>query len=163
MDFSIGTNVLRNTNGIVIAHGEELLRVELDGDTQSLTLSMDIFMLTGKKEGKLERNTWVENEENRFELQTNPESITLVDNTLKNVVIELKREESNTILIPRGKFYTSKGTISEVSQDWWRVGNKMELKRRGDGSRRGFHRIARLDSIVRAHFLPFFCCSPWCW
>ena len=128
MDIMIGTNLLRNTNGIFLAHGEEQLRVEVGEGNDQLLLSMQIYMLTGKQVGKLERNVWLFNDENRFELKTDSESVMLADNTLKNIVIELKREGNNHIVIPHAKFYTSRGTMSEVSQDWWRIGNKMELK-----------------------------------
>ncbi len=41
--------------------------------------------------------------------------------------MEIHKAENKTVNIPAAKFYTSKGTLSEVSAEWWRVGNKMEL------------------------------------
>jgi hypothetical protein len=49
------------------------------------------------------------------------------DTTLKTVVMEIHKKQDQTVSIPAAKFYTSKGTLSEVSPEWWRVGNKMEL------------------------------------
>ena len=42
-------------------------------------------------------------------------------------ICELATDETKKIEIPVAKFYTSKGVLSEVSAEWWRVGNKMEL------------------------------------
>jgi hypothetical protein len=41
--------------------------------------------------------------------------------------MEVHKAENQKVNIPAAKFYTSKGTLSEVSAEWWRVGNKMEL------------------------------------
>ena len=128
MDIKIGSNTLRNTNGIFTAHGQELLRVEVGDSGGELLLTMGLYMPTGSEVAKLERNAWVSNNGDRFEITTDPQTLKVVDNTLKNVVIQMAKDESKTITILLGKFYTSKGMLSEVSEEWWRVGNKMELQ-----------------------------------
>ncbi len=127
MDINIGSNTLRNTNGIFTAHGQELLRVEVGESDGELLLTMGIYMPTGSEVGKLERNAWVSNDGDRFELAPEPQTIKLIDKTLKNVVIQMAIDNTKKITIPLAKFYTSKGMLSEVSEGWWRVGNKMEL------------------------------------
>ncbi|MGB0909841.1 MAG: hypothetical protein ACPGYT_05720 [Nitrospirales bacterium] len=127
MDIVIGSNVLRNTNGVVTAHGQQLLSMEIEKDESKIVLTMDMYMPTGTHVAKLERNTWTLNEGERFELTSEPESLKIIDTTLKNVVIELKTEKDSRLNMGQAKFYTSKGTLSEVSPEWWRVGNKMEL------------------------------------
>ncbi|MCA9472076.1 MAG: hypothetical protein MRJ96_01650 [Nitrospirales bacterium] len=127
MDIMIGSNVLRNTNGIVTAHGHEHVRIELGEDQASVLLTMEMYMPTGTQVAKLEKNVWTLNEGDRFELTTDPEGLKIVDTTLKNVVIELKAEKNKPLTVGQAKFYTSKGTLSEVTPEWWRVGNKMEL------------------------------------
>ena len=127
MDIVIGSNVLRNTNGIVTAHGQEQVRIEFEKETDHVLLTMDMYMPTGTHVAKLEKNVWTSNEGDRFELTTSPENLKIVDTTLKNVVIELKAEKNKPVTVGQAKFYTSKGTLSEVSPEWWRVGNKMEL------------------------------------
>ena len=127
MDINIGSNKLRNTNGIFTAHNQELIRVEVGETDGQLLLTMDMYMPTGSEVAKLERNTWVSNEGNRFEVTAEPHSVKVMDKTLKNVVIQLATEDNKRIAVPLAKFYTSKGMLSEVSGEWWRVGNKMEL------------------------------------
>ena len=124
----IGSNLLRNTNGVFTAHGKEQLRIEVGKDDGQLLLTMEIYMPTGTPAGKLDRNTWVSTQEDRFEITTEKNSLKVTDTTLKYVVIELKEEEDHRITVTIAKFYTSNGVMSEVSHDWWQVGNKMELK-----------------------------------
>jgi len=127
VDINIGSNTLRNTNGIFTAHGQELLRVEVGESDGQLLLTMGMYMPTGSEVAKLERNTWVSNEGDRFEVTTEPHAVKVMDMTLKNVVIQLATGDTNRIEVLLAKFYTSKGMLSEVSAEWWRVGNKMEL------------------------------------
>jgi len=89
---------------------------------------MNLYNPTGTQVAKLERNTWVSNDQDRFELNAGPESVMLVDNTLKGVVILLKIEDQNRITIPQAKFYLPSGRVSEVTADGWQVGNTIELK-----------------------------------
>lgn len=127
MDINIGSNTLRNTNGVVIAHGQELIRIEVGESDGQLLLTMGMYMPTGSEVAKLERNAWVSNEGDRFEITAEPHSVKVMDTILKNVVIQLATDDTKIIEVSLAKFYTSKGMLSEVSAEWWRVGNKMEL------------------------------------
>lgn len=128
MDISIGSNQLRNTSGIFVAQGQEFIKIEIDKNNESLLLTMDLYNPTGTQVAKLECNTWASNDQDRFELTTGPDSIMLVDKTLKGVVILLKVENKNYITMPQAKFYLPGGMVSEVTADGWQVGNKIELK-----------------------------------
>ena len=128
MDILIGSNQLRNTNGIFVAQEQEFIKLELGENDEGLLLTMNLYNPTGTQVAKLERNTWVSNDQDRFELNAGPESVMLVDNTLKGVVILLKIEDHNRITIPQAKFYLPSGRVSEVTADGWQVGNTIELK-----------------------------------
>ena len=128
MDILIGSNQLRNTNGTFVAQEQEFIKLELGENDSGLLLTMNLYNPTGTQVAKLERNTWVSNDQDRFELNAGPESVMLVDNTLKGVVILLKIEDQNRITIPQAKFYLPSGRVSEVTADGWQVGNTIELK-----------------------------------
>ena len=128
MDILIGSNQLRNTNGIFVAQEQEFIKLELGENDSGLLLTMNLYNPTGTQVAKLERNSWVSNDQDRFELNAGPESVMLVDNTLKGVVILLKIEDHNRITIPQAKFYLPSGRVSEVTADGWQVGNTIELK-----------------------------------
>lgn len=126
MDIVIGSNHLRNTNGIFVAQDQDLIKVEQKDD--SLLLSMDLYNPAGSQVAKLECNEWTSNDQDRFELQTGPESIMLVDKTLKGVVLLVKKDGEHAVQVPQAKFYLPGGTVSEVTAEHWHIGNKMELK-----------------------------------
>jgi len=126
MDIAIGSNILRNTNGIFFVQDLNLIHIEENEDT--LQLSMEMYSPAGTQVAKLERNTWVNNEQERFELKADPHSLLLVDKTLKGVVIQLTREHNKPITIPQAKFYLPSGAVSTVTDESWQVGSKMELK-----------------------------------
>jgi len=91
-------------------------------------VSMEVYTPTGTHVGNLESNIWRLNEKDRYTCTTDPQSVKVVDTILNQVVIEVKKEDDHRLVIPLAKFYTSKGTLSEVTLDWWRVGKTMELQ-----------------------------------
>ena len=97
MDINIGSNTLRNTNGVVIAHGQELIRIEVGESDGQLLLTMGMYMPTGSEVAKLERNAWVSNEGDRFEITAEPHSVKVMDNILKNVVIQMATDDTKKI------------------------------------------------------------------
>ena len=128
MDISIGSNQLRNTNGSFVAQDQDLIKVEQKAEDGSILLSMALYNPAGSQVAKLERNEWTSNDQDRFELRADPESVTVIDNTLKGVVLLVKKNGETGIQIPQAKFYLPGGTVSEVTAEQWHVGNKMELK-----------------------------------
>ncbi|MCY4612481.1 MAG: hypothetical protein OXB94_02515 [Nitrospira sp.] len=128
MDISIGSNQLRNTNGTFVAQDQDLIKVEHKVDDGAILLSMQLYNPAGSQVAKLERNAWASNDQDRFELRADPESVTVIDNTLKGVVFFVKKDGETGIQIPQAKFYLPGGTVSEVTAEQWHVGNKMELK-----------------------------------
>lgn len=128
MDISIGSNQLRNTNGAFVAQDQDLIKVEHQADDGAILLSMQLYNPAGSQVAKLERNEWASNDQDRFELRADPESVTVIDNTLKGVVFFVKKNGETGIQIPQAKFYLPGGTVSEVTAEQWHVGNKMELK-----------------------------------
>jgi len=128
MDITLGSNNLRNTNGVFTAQGKDLLWVEIGEKDGPPIVSMDVYTPTGAQVAKLERNVWQSNEKDRYEFTIESPSVKVVDTILKQVVIEVKKEDEHRLVVPLARFYSVKGTLSEVTHDWWRVGNTMELK-----------------------------------
>ena len=56
MDILIGSNHLRNTNGIIQAEGQNLIQVAISDDG-TLLLSMALYNPAGTQVAKLEHNT----------------------------------------------------------------------------------------------------------
>ncbi len=128
MDIAIGSNLLRNTNGIFMAQTHDLVQLDRKKEDGTLYLSIEIFTPTGTQAGKLERNEWVTNNQDRFELKIEPTSVTLTDKILKGVVIQADSNDDGIVTIPQAKFYLPDGKLSEVTSESWQIGNKIELK-----------------------------------
>jgi hypothetical protein len=128
MNIQLGTNTLRNTNGVFMAHGTEQVRIGRRESDRRLTLTMGIFMPTGTEVATLRENAWEANPSERFVLSEAPDMVKVEDTILKTVVMHVVHVDDRTVSIPVAKFYTSKGVLSEISAEWWRVGNKMELQ-----------------------------------
>ena len=111
-----------------MAQDQDLIKVERKAEDGSILLSMDLYNPAGSQVARLERNEWTSNDQGRFELRADTESVTVIDNTLKGVVFLVKKNGENGIQIPQAKFYLPGGTVSEVTTEQWHVGNKMELK-----------------------------------
>ena len=127
MDILIGSNHLRNTNGIIQAEGQNLIQVAISDDG-TLLLSMALYNPAGTQVAKLEHNTWASNNQDRFELKIDGDKTLLVDKTLKGVIFSLKKESQTEVLVPQAKFYLPGGIVSEVTPEHWHIGNKLELK-----------------------------------
>lgn len=128
MDIAIGSNQLRNTNGIFVAQEQDLIKIELRPEDGGILLSMDLYNPAGTQVARLVRNQWTSNAHDRFEIQLSPESVTLIDRTLKVSVFSVHKDADHGVQVPQAKFYLPGGMVSEVTADSWHVGNKMELK-----------------------------------
>ncbi len=128
MDILIGSNQLRNTNGTFVAQDQDLIKVERNAPDEGILLSMALYTPAGSQVAKLERNEWTSNDQDRFELQADPDSVTVIDTMLKGVVFLAKKNGEHDVQVPQAKFYLPGGTVSEVTAERWHIGNKMELK-----------------------------------
>ena len=88
MNLSMGSNVLRNTNGVFTVKGNNQIVLEIGETDGELLLTMDLYDPTGAQFAQLHQNTWVSNNEDRFVITKSPKSIVLTDTILKDVVIE---------------------------------------------------------------------------
>lgn len=121
MQLNMGSNVIRNTNGVLVVHGKEQIALEVGEDGQVL-LTMDIFDAGGDHVAKLNRNAWVFNNDDRYDITTNPESLRLIEKESSDVVIEVNVVSRTTLAIPRAAFYTPQGVPITVTPEVLRIG-----------------------------------------
>ena len=120
MELNVGSNIIRNTSGVLNVAGKEQIFLEIGTDGQ-LLLTMEIYDNKGHHIAKLRRNAWAFNENNRFSITTNPNSLKLVDNGTGEVVVEVNVIDKDRIQIPKGRFYTYKGDLLEITPQFWRI------------------------------------------
>ncbi len=129
MDIAIGSNQLRNTNGIFVAQDQDLIKIEQRPEDGGILLSMELYNPAGTPVASLVRNQWTSNAHDRFEVQLSPESVTLIDHTLKGPVFSVHKDADGGVQVSQARFYLPGGMMSEATADSWHIGNKMELKK----------------------------------
>ncbi len=116
-EFDLGSNVFRNTPGVLIAYDEELIKLERAGVGDQLLLTMDVYVIDGtgvsQRVAKLRRNAWVFND-GRYHVTTAPRSLTLTDTASGTTVVEASIQGPARVKLPRGLFYTQWGNPIDV-------------------------------------------------
>ena len=120
MELNIGSNILRNTSGVLKVAGQEQIFLEV-GENGQLLLTMDLYDETGKHIAKLRRNAWAFNEGERFAITTNPSDLTLRESKSGAIVVRARVLDPTHIEIPEGRFFTHRGHLLEITPDYWRV------------------------------------------
>ena len=65
MQLTIGSNRLRNTDGIVSVRGDEQIKFEWGPSYAELLLTMDLYNVSGYHIARLRRNQWTFNDRDR--------------------------------------------------------------------------------------------------
>ena len=120
MEIDIGSNIFRDTNGVLNVQGKEQISLKIGRDGQ-LLLTMDIYNSEGNHIAKLQSNAWAFNNKNRFEVTTIPASLKLIDKESGEIVVEVNVVDKNKIQILKGKFYTYKKSLLEITPEFWRI------------------------------------------
>jgi hypothetical protein len=129
MELNIGTNIFRNTNGILKLQGKEQVFLEVHADPPGLVLTIDLYDEHGGHIAHLRRNKWAFNQKNRFDLQTStalslftyPAWLRIVDKETHDAVLDINLVKEDTVHILKGKFLTHKGHPFEITPHYWRL------------------------------------------
>jgi len=117
MELDIGSNIIRNTNGVLNVTGKQQISLEFERDR--LLLTMDIYDFTAAHIAKLRRNAWVFNNKDRFVITTAPTSLKLQDKETDETVVEVNVVTKDKIRIHHGRFHTHKGDLLEITPKYW--------------------------------------------
>ena len=136
LELHVGSNVFRNTNGVVKLQGKEQLVLETQPDPLALLLTMDLYDERGTRVGHIRRNALSVHSAGRFTINVkasaeatadDPPSITVADRTTGHTVFEACLMERRKIRITVGHFYTHKGELVTVSPHYCRIGTVLTL------------------------------------
>ena len=126
MELDVGTNIIRDTSGVLKVQGKEQISLEFREDGQ-LLLTMDIYDSQGRHIAKLRRNAWAFNDKERFEVTTSPASLKLTDRESGAIVVEASVVGKDKIRIPQGTFYTHRGQLLEITSEFWRIPGSLTM------------------------------------
>jgi hypothetical protein len=131
LELHVGSNVFRNTNGVVTLQGKEQLVLETQPHPLALLLTMDLYDEQGTRIGHIRRNALSAHSAGRFTINVNTNSnsmpgdqtsVTVADRTTGHTVFEACLEQRRKIRITVGHFYTHKGELVTISPHYCRVG-----------------------------------------
>lgn len=121
MELNVGSNIVRNTNGILNIEGKDQIHLEIGEKDNQLWLTMDIYDSQGRHVAKLRRNVWAFNMKNKFEVKTAPSSVRLTDRQSGGIIVEVNALSKDRVEIPHGAFHTYQGHLLEITPTLWRI------------------------------------------
>lgn len=127
MELNIGSNLIRNTSGVLNVEGHEQIYLEIGERDRQLLLTMDIYDTDGTHVAKLRRNAWVFNNHDRYEITTHPSSLRLTDTLTGEVVVEANVVDPNHIEMLNGRFFTHRGHLLEITPQFWRIAGGLTM------------------------------------
>lgn len=136
LELYVGSNVFRNTNGVVKLQGKEQVVLETQHQPLTLLLTMDLYDEQGIRVGHIRRNALSVHSTGRFTInvragdeatQGDPPSVTVADRTTGHTVFEACLMQKRKIRITAGRFYTHKGELVTVSPHYCRIGTGLTL------------------------------------
>jgi hypothetical protein len=136
LELHVGSNVFRNTNGVVKLQGKEQLVLETQLEPQMLLLTMDLYDEQGTRVGHIRRNAVSAQSATRYVIrvktgcEASPDdlpSVTVADRTTGHTVFEACLMLRRKIRITAGHFYTHKGELVTVSPHYCRIGTGFTL------------------------------------
>ncbi len=136
LELHVGSNVFRNTNGVVKLQGKEQLVVETQPQPLALLLTMDLYDEQGTRIGHIRRNALSAHSAARFiinikasseAIQDDNPSVTVADRTTGHTVFEACLMQRRKIRIVVGNFYTHKGELVTVSPHYCRIGTGLTI------------------------------------
>ena len=136
LEIRLGSNIFRNTNGVLRVQGKEQLVLELSPERNRILLTIDLYDGSGNHIAHLRRNRWAFNDGNRFALNTSDSSPTLfpnlpwlklTDQETEETVLEAAVAPEGKIQVATGKFYSHRGQLIEITSHFCRVGSTHTL------------------------------------
>lgn len=124
MDVEIGSNLFRNSDGVVEVEGLPQIEFVLRNSGGPLMVNFVVFDENGKLLAKVVNSTMAFNESSIHALERTPTSIKLTKESSGKVVLQAYLREPDRVVVPQAEFVTIRGHLLEVSSVEWRIGEK---------------------------------------
>ncbi len=124
MDLEIGSNVYRNTDGIVECEGLAQLELTLRKPDGPLMVNFVVFDEVGRVTAKVVSSSMAFNERRALELSRTPTSLVITRGEGGKVILQVELVAPDRVAIRKGEFITAKGHVLEITSTEWRVGKQ---------------------------------------
>ena len=121
MDVEVGSNLYRNTDGMIEIEGVPQIQVTLKPATDTLLVNFALFDADGKVTAKLNDSTLMFNEKRAYDVTKTPKSLLLTHAASGTVILQLDVKAPGVVALTKGEFHTIKGHVFQVSAAEWRI------------------------------------------
>jgi hypothetical protein len=121
MDVEVGSNLYRNTDGMIEIEGVPQIQVALKPMTGALLVNFALFDAGGKVTAKLVDSTLMVNERRAYEVTTSPKSLLLIHSASGTVILQMDVKAHDVVAFTNGEFHTIKGHVIQVSPSEWKI------------------------------------------
>lgn len=133
LELVIGSNVFRDTNGVVAIQGKEQLVIEFLPEQKLLLVTMDLYDTQGTQIAHLRRNVLMRNRHGQFaaeihqpqhDMQVDLPWVRLLDRKSGSLVIEIRMDSAYRARILSGAFSSHQGMPVEITPNYCRIGSQ---------------------------------------
>jgi len=121
VDVEIGSNLYRNTNGMITIEGVPQIEVAIKPSTGALLVNFALFDGVGKMIAKLSDSTLMFNERRAYEVSKTAKSVALKQIDSGKIILQMELRTSEMVAITKGEFHTVKGHVIEVTPTEWKI------------------------------------------
>ena len=121
MDVEVGSNLYRNTDGMIEIEGVPQIQVALKPSTGALLVTFALFDAGGKVTAKLVDSTLMINERRAYEVNTTPKSLLLTHPASGTIILQMAITAPDVVAFTKGEFHTIKGHVIQVFPGEWRI------------------------------------------
>jgi hypothetical protein len=119
MDVEVGSNLYRDTDGMIEIEGVPQIQVALKPTTGDLLVTFALFDSSGKVTAKLIDSTLMINERRAYDVNTTPKSLRLTHSASGTVILQMDVKAPGVVAFTKGEFHTMKGHVIHVSPTEW--------------------------------------------
>ena len=121
MDVEVGSNLYRNTDGMIEIEGVPQIQLALKPATGALLVNFALFNAEGKVTAKLNDSTLMINERRAYEVTKTPKSLLLTHPASGTVILQIDVKAPDVVAFTKGEFHTIKGHVIRVSPAEWTI------------------------------------------
>lgn len=136
LELRVGSNIFRNTNGVVTIHGKEQLVIEAKPEQGLLLVTLDLYDEHGVRSAHLRRNVLMLNEREQFAVDvrlnqslspTDVASVRLRNRQSGHLVFEARMTSDSRVDLVCGRLHSHKGMPVEITSHYCRIGSNTAL------------------------------------
>jgi hypothetical protein len=121
MDVEVGSNLYRNTDGMIAIEGVPQIQVAMNPTTGALLVNFALFDASGKVTAKLVDSTLMINERRAYEVNKTSKNLLLTHLASGTVILQMNVKAPDVVAFTRGEFHTIKGHVIRVTPTEWKI------------------------------------------